>query len=590
MLRSREIMPVDKPKTPGKALDFGAFEPDTPAKTAEGLNEKLSVSPSTANQELGSTAARRRSVRLASKSNLALTEVVEDVKFSSQKRKQLDSGDNVIISNVLNLDTLKGENQRDIEKGDLHFGANEVRVADGIVPKTEVLEDKRPVGVVARFEETRLEANDPASFAELRTPGWSDGGDESMRRTRRKRKSGTQNLLGLEHSWQGESEKRFLNLRSGKRIEKIGANNSHEEVGIVNGDLDCSKQNRSSFKDCGANAGARSRSVADAKEADSDSSDSGMKFSREEKGKFKVLEDSVTRGVGMMKLGVEVKEVDGNKTAIDNEMHAETRSTGKMDKGKGKLVDIGISSESIFRLDCKSETGVELENGGTASETSNSTPPQDVDSIIKEAISRPYGKRTYQERFRNIAKQNASRFAHFSSQVEEEENNDVADTLGTETPTPARNAEPEDWPGPFSTAVKIIRDRQMNASLQLHNSSDKSKVASILWVPKKDQNCNLQKKLVPSLQDLCLSILVKNADAITSLDCIPDVLRHKLSHLLCNSRRMDRHFLELLVHGSPTEIHLRDCSWLNEEDFSMAFERCDISKLMVSFISFISLS
>lgn len=304
---------------------------------------------------------------------------------------------------------------------------------------------------------------------------------------------------------------------------------------------------------------------SDTTEAANGNFNRGLNFSREEKGKTKVLEeDSVTRAAGQVELEHDFEEANGN--------------TERIDKGKEKLDELNLSLKSVAILESKSETRVETENSNAAPNFSDSTPSQEP------AISYAESRRAHQEYFRNVAKKNAHRFAHFSSQEEEENDNNFANAPGGDIPQPEINRETEDWPGPFSTAMKIIRDRVMNARLQQGKPSGKGKAASVLWVPKKVKKCNIQKKSAPSLQDLCLSVLVKNADAITSLDCVPDNMRHKLSHLLCNARRMDSHFLQLLVHGSPTEIHLGDCSWLTEDAFTGAFEQCDFSNLTVSFI------
>ncbi|KAL2327271.1 hypothetical protein Fmac_020698 [Flemingia macrophylla] len=181
-----------------------------------------------------------------------------------------------------------------------------------------------------------------------------------------------------------------------------------------------------------------------------------------------------------------------------------------------------------------------------------------------------YRRNNHMDRFHEIARENASRFAHF---LPEED----ADDRSAPVPEPARE-EIEDWPGPFSTAMKIIRDR----GTKLQNAATSSQAnlcESIAWVPKtKKGNVGVS---VPSLQDMCLDILAKNVDAIASLDSVPDALRHRLSQLLCDSRRINGHFLELLVRGTPTEIRLRDCSWLTEERFTECFRMCDTRNLVV---------
>jgi len=185
-----------------------------------------------------------------------------------------------------------------------------------------------------------------------------------------------------------------------------------------------------------------------------------------------------------------------------------------------------------------------------------------------------HGVRRNMERFRDIARVNASRFAHFVN-----DENDAED-LVQENGGEERN-EVEDWPGPFSTAMKIIRDREKKWIPFGSDSVQENLVDKIKWKPKTDSEKLGGKLTVPSLQELCIRILAKNVDAIVSLEGVPDGLRHRLSQLLCDSRRMNDHFFELLVGGSPTEIRVRDCSWLSEEHFTKCFKESDTSNLVV---------
>ncbi|CAN0839341.1 DNA repair protein rhp7 [Linum grandiflorum] len=91
---------------------------------------------------------------------------------------------------------------------------------------------------------------------------------------------------------------------------------------------------------------------------------------------------------------------------------------------------------------------------------------------------------------------------------------------------------------------------------------------------------------VPSLRQLCLEGLAQNADAITSLENVPDVYRRTLSKLVCDFRKMNKHFLKLLVRGSPSEIRIRDCSCLTEEEFSDCIEGLDTTNLKVLQLDF----
>ncbi|PPD89982.1 hypothetical protein GOBAR_DD13080 [Gossypium barbadense] len=210
-------------------------------------------------------------------------------------------------------------------------------------------------------------------------------------------------------------------------------------------------------------------------------------------------------------------------------------------------------------------------------------------NLSDEKPSKKNNRRTSQgrmERFRDTARQNASRFAHFNTQ--EEDDNILS--MEAESEIPSEELEEkgvEDWPGPFSTAMKIIRDRAANLNVrQGSSSSDKVQSLQIKWVPQKCKRKDWSKRLPPSLLDLSLRVLVDNADAIASLAHVPDALRHKLCHMLCDSRRMNSNFFDLLLNGSPTEIRLKDCSWLTEEQFTQCFEKCDTTNLTILQLDF----
>ncbi|XP_024021333.1 uncharacterized protein LOC21409630 isoform X1 [Morus notabilis] len=57
-------------------------------------------------------------------------------------------------------------------------------------------------------------------------------------------------------------------------------------------------------------------------------------------------------------------------------------------------------------------------------------------------------------------------------------------------------------------------------------------------------------------------------------------IKHRLSQLLCDSRRMNAHVFKLLLQGSPTEVCVKDCSWLTEEEFTKCLQNFDPSNLM----------
>ncbi|GMI89368.1 hypothetical protein HRI_002606100 [Hibiscus trionum] len=126
---------------------------------------------------------------------------------------------------------------------------------------------------------------------------------------------------------------------------------------------------------------------------------------------------------------------------------------------------------------------------------------------------------------------------------------------------------------PFGMAMEMIKTR----SSRKRFSSDGLGV-EFKWVPK---NVKRLCPEVPSLLDLSLRALAKNADAIVSLNHVPDMLRHKLSRLLCDSRKMGAQFLQLLASGSPTEIRVNDGSQVTEDEFTKIFSCCDSNNLTV---------
>ncbi|XP_027331807.1 uncharacterized protein LOC113847121 [Abrus precatorius] len=222
---------------------------------------------------------------------------------------------------------------------------------------------------------------------------------------------------------------------------------------------------------------------------------------------------------------------------------------------KEPLVEIDFLSNA-FREDV-----LALELGNQDSDTDT-----DIDVL-------PYHRQTVHEfrrnqiikRFRQTAKENASRFARFETDVKDEGEEGIGiDDSSSSTP--------------FAIAMRAIKDREMKIS-----QKGCVPASSVTWVSKRNQEGAGLRFRVPSLRELSLKVLADNADAIVSLEGVPDELRHRLSQLLCDSRKMNIHFFELLLDGSssPTEIRLKDCSWLTEEQFTKCFQTCDTSRLEV---------
>ncbi|MBA0731908.1 hypothetical protein Gogos_016029 [Gossypium gossypioides] len=124
---------------------------------------------------------------------------------------------------------------------------------------------------------------------------------------------------------------------------------------------------------------------------------------------------------------------------------------------------------------------------------------------------------------------------------------------------------------PFSIAMEVIKTRISSSTSRRKKFSSEGLGAEFKWVPKNVKRTSFMAREVPSLLDLSLCDLAKNAEAIVSLNHVPDMLRHKLSRSVSNSRKMDAHFLQLLASGSPTEIRVNDCSRVTEDEFTKIF-------------------
>ncbi|PIA42932.1 hypothetical protein AQUCO_02000405v1 [Aquilegia coerulea] len=240
------------------------------------------------------------------------------------------------------------------------------------------------------------------------------------------------------------------------------------------------------------------------------------------------------------------------------------------EKGKSKF-DLNLEPEEQPEIKLGGDTAVSPLIHDAASGLMQLQRTVDSERARQEVVNgrwRNRGGRLRREMFQGIAKNIAPQFAHF--RAEEEEDNVTVPTSHSGDAL----QEIEDWPGPFSTAMKIMKGRTAKLNTEQLWSSEEIK-----WMPSKDPLQNRMKPSVPSLQDLCLNILVKNSEAIGSLKCVPSELRNKLSELLCDSRRMGSHFMELLVAEIPEIVRVKDCSWMTEEEMANTFRGCDTSKL-----------
>ncbi|XP_058723215.1 DNA repair protein rhp7-like [Vicia villosa] len=288
---------------------------------------------------------------------------------------------------------------------------------------------------------------------------------------------------------------------------------------------------------------------------------------------------SLKRGIAIAN---EDKDDSENNATKKNKIYDEGESSNRgilteEEKGKETVV-IDENDESSDEDDDSSDEESEIENTTEEKNDESNVIEQSRNPMNNSREARGYRRNLRNlERFRNIARENASRFALFA------DDEDNVNDLSPENEQERNEIEIEDWPGPFSTAMKIIRDREKKG-IQFQAGSapiQKDLIDSIKWTSKRIGGKLDGKVSVPSLQELCIRILAKNVDAVVSLESVPDDLRHRLSQLLCDSRRINDHFFGLLVGGAPTEIRLRNCSWLSEDHFTKCFQASDTSNLVV---------
>ncbi|KAL2533248.1 Leucine-rich repeat [Abeliophyllum distichum] len=503
-----------------KALENGVSEPVTPVKTLEILNKSFINTTPSSSSSAPNPGVESRSL---AGSNMGSEAVL--VRRSARLAAKMGTGDHLENIEIMSGKRKKVETnvENNTSKGVCKIGYLEKGVLDSDL---EVEKDGSWTWMKSSLTEVwgTLDLVVMEKLWGLRLPIMGKGRGHMAQRW---------GYLFQSQIKRMGKKKGFFNLRSGKKVAKrtIDSDFRGPTIGLEGVE--------SSDNDAKSGCGKESEILLNGHNVTADlernmeedvySSWRKRRLSRGENGKGKVIGKTFpdkSRESADGKVEVTDQSVIGIETGV------KTRGRlRKEEKGKGKLVDEDSSYNGMDAFDQRFELRVEDRN--------------------ENALA------------------------------EEEQSHAAAGISGREIPSSEAVSDTEDWPGPFSTAMKIIKDREMNVK-GLHGSSvDKSKAVELRWVPRKDEQCNRQKQFLPSLQQLCLSILAKNADSITSLDCIPDVLKHKLCQLLCDSRKMNNHFLQLLVSGFPTEIRLRDCSWLTEELFTRTFESTDTSNLTV---------
>ncbi|RZC51477.1 hypothetical protein C5167_019905 [Papaver somniferum] len=276
-------------------------------------------------------------------------------------------------------------------------------------------------------------------------------------------------------------------------------------------------------------------------------------------------------------IDIDASEEEGERLGNEGgECVNENRKYSAEEKGKGKLsMDGSWLSMSIEEklIPEEGETAVEImpEDGNDA--TVGSGTISDHEMAVNALMNLWNLAYEYDAEKRSIERvRMRARYRRDRNRRDRERIAEIAPTFARVQPVlendvvgePVIDQEVEDQPGPFFTAMRRIKQSEAKPDIEWNGMTDPER-----------------KRVTPKLEDLSINLLAKHVEALSSLRGVPDVLRNKLSNVLCDSRKMDSHAMELLTSGSPTEIRVKDCSWLTEEQFSKIMKGCDTNNLTI---------
>jgi DNA repair protein RAD7 len=165
---------------------------------------------------------------------------------------------------------------------------------------------------------------------------------------------------------------------------------------------------------------------------------------------------------------------------------------------------------------------------------------------------------------------------------------------------PAHNEDNRDdtrrsWPGPFSTAMRMIEEREeakrqreiMIASKQSGTASNEeieldvydqmllecmNKSVDTVIYPESAAPV-YSSRLCRSLIDRCIDVLAEKAEPEDSLDLVPTHLKGSLALGLSKRRRLSSDFLRFVISDSSSVV-IPDCSSIDEASLKSCFEPC----------------
>ena len=148
----------------------------------------------------------------------------------------------------------------------------------------------------------------------------------------------------------------------------------------------------------------------------------------------------------------------------------------------------------------------------------------------------------------------------------------------------------EGWCGPWSTAVRLINEREAAKARREEEAEESGEAAPplVAWAPTRDPGRARPPRgaAVPSLQSLVVSLLSEHIDSVEGFGVLAPHNAHELAASLCRRRRLGPRELELLTpaDGCITELIVPDCHLIPEEDLAAAVERLTANQIQLSLL------
>ncbi|CAM8898777.1 unnamed protein product [Rhodiola kirilowii] len=369
----------------------------------------------------------------------------------------------------------------------------------------------------------------------------------------------TVDYIGVGESLRGALDGAELGLglttdvRKGKNVVYVDSDSSDSDVQI----LDWGKFSESALK---SNIGnERNLVMIDLGSLGDQGSSSQRRYTKEEKGKSILSDDWLSIATANHKLAFPEQDGKGNQK-VHEAVNGRRENCIRPDVNGIRILEPeeDYTSESVAAavLPPMEPPDKDDEPEPPMMEQSNLQ-----DRALLTARRQAVVRRLERKRYKEIARDNASLLAH-PRQLD-----------AAESP----RHEIEENTGPFSMAMqKIIEHKEGK-----HKPRSQPKSFTINWTPSRGQDYKLVTAKIPSLLDLSVATLARNAESVVSLEPAPDALKHKISQAACDFRKMDSHLLEIYVSESPTEVYVKDCSWMTEEQLVHIFGGFDTKRLTV---------